>query len=233
MQHQKSILVVDDDPSVNSLLQDIMQGEGWETYGVFDGEEALNFIKMKKIDIIILDINLPKMDGIEVCKYITSHFSTPIIMLSARYNEEDKIRCLNLGADDYITKPFKIGELVARLKAILRRCQKGDLVSKMPNYTNHELELNFNARSFKVRGNDINLSQIESSLLQELIINAGKTLASEYLLHKVWGPEYGSEKEYLHVYINHLRLKIELDPKSPRYLINESGIGYKFVDTHN
>jgi two-component system, OmpR family, KDP operon response regulator KdpE len=223
-----SILIVEDDHSINNNIQTACELEGWETHAVFNEAEAIKFLNKKVPNIIILDMMLPNINGIEIYRQVTYHSLAPTIIVNANKDEQIKIQCLEMGSDDYITKPFRMRELIARIKAILRRCQKEESVSTPTIFSNEDFYFNFVTRHFKVRGKEIKLSRLEHRLLEELIKNAGKTLTFDYLLHKVWGSEYGSEREYLYVYLGRLRMKIEPDPKHPKYLINDPGVGYTF-----
>jgi two-component system KDP operon response regulator KdpE len=152
-------------------------------------------------------------------------------MLSAKSDASDKVRCLNIGADDYITKPFALDELIARVKSVLRRTEAATAVPTQPSFTSGDLEINFVERRVSVAGNEVRLTPTEYSLLQELVLNAGKVLTYSHLLHRVWGPEYGSEREYLRVFIGRLRAKLEPDPANPKYIITVPGVGYRFQAT--
>jgi two-component system KDP operon response regulator KdpE len=223
-----SILVVDDDPDILKFLQTSLGRYGWEIRTVLGGEEALRMVEERLPDLVLLDIIMPKMDGFEVCKRLRSLYSVPIIMLSARGDMADKVQCLNLGADDYITKPFGLEELVARIQAVLRRSQAKGPGQDLHVFIQDSLEIDFTTRQVTVNGREIKLTATEYNLLQELVAHAGQILSHRDLLMNVWGPEYKIEREYLHVYIGRLRAKIEPDPKKPRYIINVPGKGYMF-----
>ncbi|MBI4284967.1 MAG: response regulator transcription factor [Chloroflexi bacterium] len=227
MRQNTAILVVDDDPSINQLLQACLEGEGWKARAVLSGEQALRAVDEDPPDLIILDIMLPGISGIEVCRRISDAYLMPIIMLSARCDVRDKVTCLNAGADDYIAKPFSIDELTARVKAVLRR-RRGERTTASPGiFPNAGLEIDFNTEIVKLHGRELYLTRTEYCLLRELALNAGKTLTHRHLLAKVWGYEYYGETEYLHQYIRHLRSKIEPDPKQPRNIITIPGRGYR------
>ena len=196
-----------------------------------DGTEALHTIEMELPDLVILDIMMPKLDGFEVCRRLREWSQIPVIMLSARGDESDKVKCLDLGADDYITKPFGASELIARVKAVLRRTEAATTVPTKPSFTSGDLEINFAQRQVAVSGKEVKLTPTEYTLLQEFALNAGKVLTHTYLLNKVWGPEYREEREYLHVFIRRLRAKLEPDPANPKCIMTVSGIGYQFKDT--
>ena len=171
---------------------------------------------------------MPKMDGFEVCHRLREWSQIPIIMLSARGDEEDKVRCLDMGADDYISKPFGVDELLARVRVVFRRAQAFGAVPSQPSFISGDLEINFAQRRVTVAGTEIKLTPTEFRLLQELVLNAGKVLTHIHLLNKVWGPEYREEKEYLHTFVRRLRRKLESDSMEPSYILSVPGVGYQF-----
>ncbi|MFH0769278.1 MAG: response regulator transcription factor [Chloroflexota bacterium] len=225
------ILVADDELSIIKFLRANLVDKGYEVFTAMNGVEALRAIEMELPDLVILDIMMPKMDGFEVCRRLREWSQVPIIMLSARGNEEDKVKCLGLGADDYITKPFGAGELIARVKAVLRRTETAGSVSSQPSFTSGDLSINFAKRQVTIAGKEVRLTPTEYNLLQELVLNAGKVLTHTYLLNKVWGPEYRDEREYLHVFVRRLRAKLEPTPTNPVYIMSVSGVGYQFKGT--
>jgi two-component system KDP operon response regulator KdpE len=173
---------------------------------------------------------MPKMDGFEVCRRLREWSQIPIIMLSARGDESDKVKCLDLGADDYITKPFGASELIARVKAVMRRTEAAATVSTQPHFTSGDLEISFAQRRVTVAGKEVKLTPTEYALLQELVLNAGKVLTHTHLLNKVWDPEYREDTQYLHVFVRRLRAKLEPDPTKPRHILAVPGVGYQFKD---
>jgi two-component system KDP operon response regulator KdpE len=185
---------------------------------------------MELPDLVILDIVMPKMDGFEVCRRLREWTQVPIIMLSAKGDESDKVKCLDLGADDYITKPFGKDELIARVRAVLRRAEAAATTSTKPSFACGDVRVNFASRQVTVAGNEVKLTPTEYTLLQELVLNASKVLTHTHLLNKVWGPEYRDEREYLHVFVRRLRSKLETDPTKPRYILTVPGVGYQFKD---
>ena len=225
---KKRILVVDDELNIIKFLRSKVVAGGFEVIAAMDGSLAINTFEKELPDLVILDIMMPKIDGFEVCRRLREWTQTPIIMLSARGDEGDKIKCLDLGADDYITKPFGAGELIARVNAVLRRSEVVGNQPARPSFTRGDLMINFAQRQVTVAGNEIRLTPTEYNLLQEFVLNAGKVLTHTYLLNKVWGPEYRDETEYLHVFARRLRLKLEHDPAAPRYLMTVPGVGYQF-----
>ncbi len=223
------ILVVDDDSAISRLLSTNLRARGYEVTAVIDGIEALEAVEMEFVDLIILDIMMPKLDGVEVCRRIREWSRVPIIMLSARGDETDKVKCLELGADDYLTKPFGIAELMARIKTALRHSDAARTAPVQSTFICGDIEVNFSARRVTVRGTEVKLTPTEYSLLRQLVANANKVLTHSMLLQMVWGEEYYSEKEYLRVFVGRLRKKLEADPENPEYIITVPGVGYHFV----
>jgi len=225
------ILVVDDELSIIKFLRANLEAKGYKVLAAVDGTEALQTFEMELPDLVILDIMMPKIDGFEVCRRLREWSPIPIIMLSARGDESDKVKCLDLGADDYITKPFGAGELIARVKAVLRRTEAAASIPTQPSFTSGDLQINFVKRQVTVAGKEVKMTPTEYSLLQEFVLNAGKVLTHTYLLNKVWGPDYREEREYLHVFVRRLRAKLEPDPTNPEYIMTLPGVGYQFKHT--
>jgi len=225
------ILIVDDELSIIKFLRANLEANGYKVLAAMDGAEALHTFEMELPDLVILDIMMPKMDGFEVCRQLREWSQVPIIMLSAKGDESDKVKCLDLGADDYITKPFGKDELIARVKAVLRRTETAAPTPTTPSFTCGDLQVNFVRREVTVANNEVRLTPTEYTLLQEFVLNAGKVLTHTYLLNRVWGPEYRDEREYLHVFVRRLRAKLEPDPANPRYILTVPGVGYQFKDT--
>ncbi len=223
------ILLVDDDPKIIKLLQANLEARGYSVLIARDGTEALQKINEHPLRLVILDIMMPGLDGREVCRYTRDRSSVPIVILSALHEVDTKIHCLDLGADDYITKPFTIDEFLARIRAVIRRNYRNNSTAKQPStLTKGDVLIDFDKRIVVVAGCEIYLTPKEYDLLKELAMNAGRVLPHIYLLNKIWGSEYGGEKEYLRVYISRLRAKIEPDPANPRYITTHPGIGYLF-----
>jgi two-component system KDP operon response regulator KdpE len=220
------ILVVDDDPAILRFLCANLRARDYEVTVASDGEEALEAIQSDFVDLMILDIMMPKLDGVEVCRRVREWSHVPVIILSARGDEKDKVKCLELGADDYLTKPFGVAELLARIKTALRHADASRHTLRQPTFTCGGLEINFDMRRVTVDGTEVRLTPTEYSLLQQLASNAGKVLTHSMLLQKVWGDQYYSEKEYLRVFIGRLRHKIEPEPENPRYIMTDPGVGY-------
>ncbi len=224
------ILVVDDEPDVIEVVN-LCFSLRWpeaETTSASNGEDALRLIEQDRPDFILLDINLPGMDGFHLCQEIRSICDVPIVMLSARDSEVDKVRGLEMGADDYITKPFSHLELLARVRAVVRRYQ-----NQMPSvgevFESGNLKIDYASRTVSVGGEQVRLTPTEYSLLFHLSRNAGRVLPHQTLLAKVWGREYTDEIDYLKVYIRRLRQKLEGDPEMIGRIVSERGVGYKFV----
>ena len=224
------VLVVDDESEITEVVN-LCFGLRWpdaDVESAGDAEAGLNLIEQDPPDLVLLDINLPGMDGFEACQEIRRICDVPIVMVSARDNEVDKVRGLEMGADDYITKPFSHLELLARVRAVLRRYQ-----STLPTvgevFETGDLRIDFASRSVTVRGESVRLTPTEYSLLFHLTRNAGRVLPHHTLLAKVWGREYTDEIDYLKVYIRRLRQKLEGDPDTVGRIISERGVGYKFV----
>ncbi|MDD4859480.1 MAG: response regulator transcription factor [Dehalococcoidales bacterium] len=220
------ILVVDDDPAILRLLCTNLKARGYNVSTAADGEEALKVAESDFVDLIILDIMMPRLDGVEVCRRVRTWSGVPIIVLSARGDEKDKVKCLELGADDYLTKPFGIAELMARVNTALRHSGSAKAAPAKSGFASGELEINYAMRKVCVGGNEITLTPTEYTLLQHLAVNTDKVLTHNMILQSVWGSEYSSEKEYLRVFIGRLRKKIEPDPKNPRYIQTVPGVGY-------
>jgi len=222
------ILIVDDELSIIKFLRATLKAENYEVLAAMDGVEALQTIEMELPDLVILDIMMPRVDGFEVCHRLREWSQIPIIMLSARGDEGDKVKCLELGADDYITKPFGTIELVARVRAVLRRTKAARIIPTQPSFTSGDIKINFVERRVTVAEHEVKLTPTEYNLLQELVLNVNKVLTHRMLLGKVWGPEYGEEREYLHVFIRRLRNKLEPDRTNPRCILSVPGVGYQF-----
>jgi DNA-binding response OmpR family regulator len=228
---KKRILIVDDDPAIIRLLSANLKARGYEVATATNGEESLEALQKDFIDLIILDLMMPKVDGVEVCRRIRQWSDVPIIILSARGDEKDKVKCLELGADDYLTKPFGIAELMARIKTAFRHRGDASVAPAQANFVCDELEINFAKRRVTVGGKEVALTPTEYAMLQHLAVNSDKVLTHSMLLQSVWGSEYSSEKEYLRVFVGRLRRKLEPDPKNPRYIQTIPGVGYHLTTT--
>jgi len=220
-----NILVVDDEPQIRRVLRSTLSSQGYVITDAKTGEEAVESVRKNKPDLVLLDVNMPGMGGIAACREIRESSEAPIIMLTVRNAERDKVAALDAGADDYVVKPFGIEELLARIRAALRRYAPGD---SLPPYVSKELTLNFETRQLTVRGEEVHLTPKEFDVLRHLIANQGKPLTHRRILQSVWGPDYGEETENLRVVINQLRKKIEDDPAHPKYIRTEPWVGYRF-----
>jgi two-component system KDP operon response regulator KdpE len=220
------VLIVDDEPETLKYVGANLKARGYDITTAADGTEALKRAEEDVFDLVLLDITMPGPDGFAVCQELRRTSAVPIIMLSARGQEKDKVKALDLGADDYITKPFGIEELLARVRSALRRSQQ-DTAATGPLVIG-DLSISFAERRVTRDGTDIKLTPTEYELLVQLARSAGKVLSHTVLLQRVWGPEYGDESDYLWAYIRRLRRKIEVDPDHPRFLLTEPGVGYRF-----
>jgi two-component system KDP operon response regulator KdpE len=225
----KTVLVVDDESRMVEFIAMNLELEGFRVVRAANGSEALERASREHPDLVLLDIMMPEMDGFETLAGLRETSSVPVIFLTAKSEEVDRIRGLDLGADDYITKPFSPRELVSRIRAVLRRTEPAALASS-EIVVDDELRINFDQRKVTVRGREVRLRPTEYRLLYQLVTNAGKLLTHEVLLSRVWGAEYRDEDQYVRLYITYLRQKIEKDPRSPRYILSERGLGYRFKE---
>lgn len=226
--HKRRILIVDDDISVIKALRANLSAKDYETMAAVDGQEAIGIVERELPDLIIMDIMMPRIDGFEVCRQIRQWSQIPIIMLSARQDESEKAKCLDNGADDYMTKPFGITELISRVGAVLRRTKDSKAVLATPSFVSGKFRMNFVTHQVFVGDKEVKLTPTEFCLLQELALGTGKVFTHTVLLGKVWGPEYAEEREYLRVFVNRLRKLIEDDPANPQYILTIPGVGYRF-----
>ena len=220
-----TILVVDDEPQIRRVLRSTLTSQGYVIIDAKTGEEGVESVRKNKPDLVLLDVNMPGMGGIEACREIRRSSDALIIMLTVRNAERDKVLALDAGADDYVVKPFGIEELLARIRSALRRYAPGDA---LPPFVSKELTLDFERRQLTVRGEEVHLTPKEFDVLKHLIANQGKPLSHRRILQSVWGPDYGEETENLRVVINQLRKKIESDPAHPKFIRTEPWVGYRF-----
>jgi two-component system, OmpR family, KDP operon response regulator KdpE len=220
-----NILIVDDEPQIRRVMRSTLSSQGYTVTEAKTGEEALDSIRKERPDLVLLDVNMPGMGGIEACREIRRSSDAPIIILTVRKTERDKVLALDAGADDYVVKPFGMEELLARIRASLRRYAPGD---KIPPFVSRDVTIDFESRRLTVRGRDVHLTPKEFDVLKFLVANLGKPLTHRRLLQAVWGPDYGEETENLRVVINQLRKKIESDPAQPKYILTEPWVGYRF-----
>ena len=232
MSTEPTILVIDDEPQIIRALRTILQARRFQVITAQNGETGLALAAVQHPDVIILDLGLPDIDGVEVCRRLREWTQTPIIVLSVRDSERDKVLALNQGGDDYLTIPFGIDELIARLRVALRHsAQVGDK-TVAPVIKAGMLQIDLAQHQVIQNGSEIHLTAIEFKLLAYLARNAGRVLSHQAILAHVWGLENSERVEYLRVYIRQLRLKLEADPEHPRHIVNEPGIGYRFlIDT--
>jgi DNA-binding response OmpR family regulator len=224
------ILLVDDEHSVQTLLAYPLRKDGYEVVSARDGREALDRFAEGRFDLVVLDIMLPKLDGIEVCRRLRGRSQVPIIMLTAKDDETDKVLGLEMGADDYITKPFSVAEFRSRVKAALRRSQMLRGSSSGETIASGELEIDFERRAVNARGEAVRLTYVEFELLASLASAPGKVMTREMLLEQVWGDSAYRDPRTIDVHIRHLREKLEREPREPEYLFTVRGVGYRFRD---
>ena len=225
------ILVVDDDAQIRRVMRTTLIARRYEVNDARSGEEALEKMHTDQFDLVLLDVNMPGMGGVEACRAIRSGrsgFDLAIIMLTVRNTEKDKIEALDAGADDYVTKPFSTPELLARIRAALRRMPQTSETAPQRITLEKGIEIDFRSRRVNTRGRDVRLTPKEFDLLRYLVTHLNKTIGHRELLQAVWGPDYGQEAAYLRVFVNQLRKKIEPDPAKPRYLLTEAWVGYRF-----
>ena len=222
------VLVVDDDAEILRLIRRVLQIEGFQVVTAESGEAAIQEMERQEFDLLVLDLMMSGIDGITVCRQIRSFSTIPIIILTAKINVEDKVKALEAGADDYVTKPFSTQELVARVKAVLRRRQMTLPAPSTSRLVSSNLEIDFLDRRVTIAGQEVKLTPTEFNLLQELALNSGKVLTHTYLLNRIWGSEYRDELRYLHVFINRLRTKLRLYKENQRMIESISGVGYRF-----
>jgi DNA-binding response OmpR family regulator len=222
------VLVVDDDVEILRLIRRVLQIEGFHVTIAESGEAAIQEMEREEFDLLVLDLMLPGIDGITVCKHIRNFSTLPVIILTARTSVEEKVKALEACADDYVTKPFLTQELIARVKAALRRSQMTLPTPSTSRLTSGNLEINFSDRRVTVAGEEIKLTPTEFNLLQELALHSGKVLTHTHLLNRIWGNEYRDELRYVHVFISRLRNKLKLREENQQIIESISGVGYRF-----
>ena len=227
----KHILIVDDEPRMRRFVRMNLELEQFQVSEASDGLEAIRKVRDEMPDLVVLDVEMPKLDGFETLREIRRTAPVPVIMLTVRGDEEDRIKGLDLGADDYVTKPFSARELVSRINAVLRRVEMSSPAERSTRIRIDErLIVDFDRREVLVNDEPVKLRPTEYRLLHYFVQNPGRVLTHEQLLSKVWGPEYVDDNQLLRLYVTYLRQKIELDPSKPHYIFNERGVGYRFVD---
>lgn len=230
MENRKRILVVDDEKGLAKIIRLNLEQDGFEVVEAYNGTQAMEKLRITLPDLVLLDVMMPDMDGFTVLKMIREIGNTPVIMLTAKGEENDKVKGLELGADDYVTKPFSPRELTSRIKAVLRRgdFSRDEETGKI--VVDDRLTIDFDRHEVWVEGELVQLRPTEYRLLYHLVQNAGWVLTHDQILNKVWGYEYENEPHYVRLYINYLRKKLEVDPADPKYILTERGVGYRFVD---
>jgi len=223
------ILVIEDDPPIRRFLRAALTANGYGVYEAATARDGIREAATQQPDLVILDLGLPDMDGLEVIQHIREWSTTPIIVLSARGQESGKVAALDAGADDYLTKPFGVGELLARLRVSLRHASRRDDAAESSEFVVQNLRVDFARRQVFVDDREVRLTPIEYRLLTTLVKHAGKVVAHHNLLKDVWGPHATSETQYLRVYMGHIRHKIEVDPARPKILLTEAGVGYRIA----
>lgn len=227
-----TILVAEDEVALRGFVSRNLRARGFAVREAGNGLEAYAIWENEQPDLLILDVMMPRMDGLEVCRRVREQSTVPIIVLTALDAESDKVGALDLGADDYLTKPFGVDELLARVRAALRRSRWTPSMPASPaKLTFGTLEVDIDAHAVRQNDVEVHLTPTEFALLEQLVLHAGKVLPHRMLLQRVWGGEYSGETEYLRVFIARLRRKLEADPANPRFLLTEPGVGYKFADT--
>lgn len=226
----RKILVVDDEERMVRFIRLNLEYDGFKVIDAFNGTQAINKVRSSMPDMVLLDVMMPDVDGFEVLRIIRETSTVPVIMLTAKGEEDDRVRGLELGADDYITKPFSPRELVSRVRAVLRRTEAITSASHGIIEVDERLRMDFDRREIWVDGKQVKLRPTEYRLLYHLVQNAGWVVTHDQLLAKVWGYEYRDEPHYVRLYINYLRKKLEDDPANPKYILTERGVGYRFVD---
>jgi DNA-binding response OmpR family regulator len=229
---RRRVLVVDDEPRMVRFIRLNLEQDGFEVVEAQTGMEALNQIRNTMPDLVLLDVMLPDIDGLEILRMIREFSPVPILMVTAKGEEDDRVRGLERGADDYITKPFSPRELASRIRAVLRRDEMPRSSAHKPIVVDDRLTIDFDRREVRVEGKPIVLRPTEYRLLYHLVQNAGRVVTHDQLLAKVWGYEYREETHYLRLYVNYLRQKLEKDPAHPEYIQTERGVGYRFTEYH-
>ncbi len=227
---RRRILVVDDEERMVRFIRLNLEHDGFQVSEAFNGKEAIQKIRDVTPDLILLDVMMPDLDGFEVLETVREVSNVPVIMLTAKGEEDDRVRGLELGADDYVTKPFSPRELVSRVKAVLRRTESASGSMHGLIEVDERLKIDFDRREIWLEGKLVKLRPTEYRMLYHLVQNAGWVVTHDQLLTKVWGYEYRDEPHYVRLYINYLRQKLEADPSNPKYILTERGVGYRFVD---
>ncbi len=223
------VVLIEDEPQIRRFLRATLTGQGYRLFEATTGADGLVEVASRQPDVVILDLGLPDIDGLEVLRRVREWSTVPVIVLSARGQERDKVMALDAGADDYVSKPFGAGELLARIRVALRHLAGASREGDDAVFKVGELEVNLLARHVVVRGTEVHLTPIEFRLLAVLVRHAGKVVTHQQLLREVWGPAHGEQGHYVRVYMGHLRHKLEAEPARPRYLLSEPGVGYRLA----
>ncbi len=226
----RRILVVDDEERMVRFIRLNLEHDGFEVVEAFSGQQAMDRLRQSLPDLVLLDVMMPDFDGFEVLRLIRENNDVPVIMLTAKGEEDDRVHGLELGADDYVTKPFSPRELVSRVKAVLRRTEGARSATSGVIEVDDRLKIDFGRREVWLQGELVKLRPTEYRLLYHLVQNAGWVISHDQILAKVWGYEYRDEPHYVRLYVNYLRQKLEEDPANPKYILTERGVGYRFVD---
>lgn len=228
------VVVIEDEPQIRRFVRAALEAEGWQVHEAETAKKGLSEAGTRKPDLLVLDLGLPDGDGLDLIRDVRGWSGVPIIVLSARSDETDKIAALDAGADDYLTKPFGVGELLARVRANLRRPRNaagdGSATEDDPLFCFGEVEIDRTARLVRRAGKEVHLTPIEYRLLSVLMANAGRVLTHRQLLREVWGPSHVDQSHYLRIYMGHLRQKLEVDPTQPQHLLTETAVGYRLVN---
>lgn len=227
MSAELTVLLVEDEPHIRRVLQSVLASEGYRVFEAETGERGLVEASTRRPDLLVVDLGLPDMDGVEVVRAVRHWSELPILILSARAEEADKIAALDAGADDYLTKPFGVGELLARVRALARRRTKGGEGTPVVSFG--EVQVDLARRAVTRNGELVHLTNIEYRLLAVLLVNAGKVMTHRHLMREVWGPGHAENSHYLRIYVSRLRQKLEPNPTEPAHLLTETGVGYRFV----
>ncbi len=223
------VVLIEDEPQIRRFLRATLTGEGYRLFEATTGADGLVQASSRQADVVIVDLGLPDMDGLDVIRRLRQWSAVPVIVLSARGQERDKVSALDAGADDYVSKPFGAGELLARIRVALRHAAGAAHGGEQTAFRVGDLEVDLLRRQVSVAGAEVRLTPIEYRLLATLVAHAGKVLTHQQLLHEVWGPSHGDQAHYVRVYMAHLRGKLEAEPARPRYLRTEPGVGYRLV----
>ena len=224
-----TVVVIEDEPHIRRFVRTSLEAEGWLVHEAYTAQKGLTEAGTRKPDLLVLDLGLPDGNGLDVIRDVRGWSAVPIIVLSARSDEADKIAALDAGADDYLTKPFGVGELLARVRANLRRPRATSQEDADPVFRFGEVEVDRTARLVRRAGAEVHLTPIEYRLLSVLMANAGRVLTHRQLLREVWGPSHAEQSHYLRIYMGHLRHKLEADPTQPRHLLTETAVGYRLL----